>query len=427
MMFHIRRYYLLTLVMLLLGLVLTACGGGSTSSSGPITIKFYGDIPAWPSNDGMKKAVQDHFKGKYNVQFINVDWNNLDTVIQTGIVSGKPADIYFYWPAALTNIVKSQQALDLTPYLEADNSTWKKTFVPAHLELGNFNGKYYGVPSDVASSTIFVNEDLAQKLGVTIPDRMSWDQFMSINQQIKEKGGNSVYPFGIFSQWLSWLPRNALLSLANDEHKVDAYGRGQIPATDPIYTKALENTGALFKNNDVFPGGSAALSQTQDQMLAAFQQGKVVMMASVFSGTQTVEEAAKNGHFKIKAVGWPNMGTSALQLGGCDGFFIPANAPHPKEAAEVLQYYLGKDVQSIDAKYGLVPSNVQAQAEISDPVLKSVVQTAAPFAPKEVISLSPKLSQYFDKNLLQDYVLGQSASTVLGKLDQLIQEAKQSD
>ena len=90
-MFTARKWHLFTLLILFLGLALSACGG-SSSSSGPITIRFYGNIPAWPSNSAMIKAVQDHFKGKYNIQMINVDFNNLDTVIKTGLVSGNPAD-----------------------------------------------------------------------------------------------------------------------------------------------------------------------------------------------------------------------------------------------------------------------------------------------------------------------------------------------
>jgi ABC-type glycerol-3-phosphate transport system substrate-binding protein len=372
----------------------------------------------------MTKALQDHFKGKYNIQMIKVDFGNLDTVIKTGLISGNPADIYFYWPAAVKNYVDAHQALDLTPYLAANNNAWKSTFVPNDLAQGQFNGKNYDVPSDEVSNTIFVNEDLAQKLGVTIPTHMSWDQFMSINQQIKARAGNNVYPFGIFNQWLAWLPRDALLSLANDGNKLDAYKSGQLPATDPIYFKALENTGALFKDNYVFPGGKAALAETLDQVQAGFEQGKIVMMASIYSDSQKVKQLGQSGNFKVAAVDWPHMGSQSIILGGCDGFFIPANAPHPQQAAEVLQYYLGKDVQLIDARYGLVPSNADSQKSVTDPLLKSVVQNAGTISQSEVTGLSPKIGLYFQNNLLQDYVLGESASSDLGKLNQLIQQAK---
>jgi len=148
-MFTARKWHLFTLLILFLGLALSACGG-SSSSSGPITIRFYGNVTEWASQPAMTKALQDHFKGKYNIQMINVDFNNLDTVIKTGLISGNPADIYFYWPGALKSYVDAHQALDLTPYLAANNNAWKNTFVPSHLALGQYNGKFYDVPSDVS-------------------------------------------------------------------------------------------------------------------------------------------------------------------------------------------------------------------------------------------------------------------------------------
>ena len=48
---------------------------------------------------------------------------------------------------------------------------------------------------------------------------------------------------------------------------------GEMPATDPIFRTALENAGALFKKGYIYPG-DGALSATQDDIDAAFKQGK---------------------------------------------------------------------------------------------------------------------------------------------------------
>jgi len=43
--------------------------------------------------------------------------------------------------------------------------------------------------------------------------------------------------------------------------------------------------------------------------------------------------------------------------------------------------------------------------------------------PYEFVTLSTEVSNYVDKNLVPDYVLGSSADEVLGKLEQLRQQA----
>src|SRR5262245_59494834 len=78
-------------------------------------IRFYGQIDEFASTPEMVAALKDHFKNKYDIEMIKVDFGNLDTIIKTGILSGDPADIYFYWPGALRSYIDADQVLDMTP------------------------------------------------------------------------------------------------------------------------------------------------------------------------------------------------------------------------------------------------------------------------------------------------------------------------
>jgi ABC-type glycerol-3-phosphate transport system substrate-binding protein len=420
-------------------LLLAACGGSAPTAApaagtggtaapaaeqpaagGKTKIRFYANITEDASSPGMIAALQDHFKDKYEIEPIKVDFSgNLDTVIKTAIVSGDPADIYFYWPASMRSYADAGQALDLTPYLEANNGEWKKTFIPSLLELAKIDGKYYSVPTNQQSGAFFVNDTLAQQLGVSIPDQMTWEQFMSISEQIKAKG-NGVFPFAIQAQWQAWVPRNGILSLGKDANKLEALAKGEVPATDPIFRTALENAGELYKKGYVYPG-DGALTANNDEILAAFKQGKIMMVAAVFSFAQKLDQLAKEGNFTLKSVGWPLMGKQQATLGGTNGLFIPSNVKNKDAAVEVLKYYTGKDVQAINAKFGLLPST--ADIKIDDAVLAPLLKLGESIYPYEFASLSPEVSTYVDKNLLPDYVLGSSADEVLGKLEQLRQQA----
>lgn len=400
----------------------TASTGGTAeqAAAGKTKVRFYGQIDEFASTPEMVAALQEHFKDQYEIEMIKVDFGNLDTIIKTAILSGDPADIYFYWPGALRSYVDAGQALDLTPYLEADDGAWAKTFIPGNLVQGKYDDKYFAVPDDQTGAAVFVNDTLAQQLGVTIPDEMSWEQFMAICAEIKAKD-SSVFPFAIQQQWQSWLPRMGVFSLGKEAGQLEALANGEVPMTDPIFKTALENAGALYTEGYVYPG-EGALTSTMDEITAAFAQQKVVMVAAVFTTVQSLHQLATDNNFTIRAILWPQMGKEKVVLGGCNGFFVPYNTKNPEAAVEVLKVWLGKELQAINVKHGIITSN--AELEITDPNAAALAKFGDYFpTTAEFTSLSTELGNYADKNLLPDYVLGESADDVLNKMEELRQQA----
>ena len=202
---------------------------------------------------------------------------------------------------------------------------------------------------------------------------------------------------------------------------LEALGKGEVPMTDPLFKKALEGAGALYQKGYVYPG-DGALTSTMDEITAAFAQQKVVMVAAVFTTVQSLHQLATDGKFTLRSVLWPQMGKEKVVLGGCNGFFVPSNAKHPDEAVEVLKYWLGKEMQAINVKHGLITSN--AELEITDPNAAALAKFGNYFpTTAEFTSLSTEIGSYVDKNLLADYVLGASADDVLGKMEELRQQA----
>jgi ABC-type glycerol-3-phosphate transport system substrate-binding protein len=390
------------------------------AAGGKVKIRFYGKINEFTSTPEMIAALQDHFKDKYDIEMIQVDWSNLDTIVKTAILSNDPADIYFWWPGSMQTYVDGDQALDLTPYLEANGGEWKKTFIPSNLEQGKYNGKYYAVPDDQTGAAIYVNDTLAKQLGVTIPDEMTWDQFVDVCQQIKSKG-NGVFPFAIQAGHQPWIPRVAIVSLGKDAGLSEALAKGEVPMTNPIFKTALEKSGELYKNGYIYPG-DGALTATQDEMNAAFSQQRVVMLANVFTSAKTYEQMAADNKFTLRTVMWPQVSKAKVVFGGTNGWFIPSNAKHKDEAVEVLKYWLGKDLQAIQAKHGIIPSN--AEVSIPDPNIAKLAEFGNYFSTTpEFTTISAELANYVEKNMVPDYVLGESADSILNKMEALRQQA----
>lgn len=402
----------------LLALVLCIVSVVAFADSEKIKISFYGRIDEDLSTPDMVAELKDHFKDKYEIDMIQVDWGQLDRVIKTGIASGKPSDIYFYWPNLMASYVSAGQAADLTPYLEANDGEWKKTFNQEALAFGLYDGKYYSVPIIQQSVAFYANKALFEQAGVAIPEgAWSWEEFIAACRQIDEK--TDAFPFALTGQAdvQSWLIRNACLGLAKDYGIFEEWAAGEVPGDHEMYRIALENIKQLYDGKYVYPG-DGAMTVSREETKAAFIQGKAAILAEVWTEGKPVSEQCD---FEVVAIEWPRMGENLGLTGGANGFFIPVNCNNMEAAVEVLKYYLGKEVQTINAAYGLASTNVEV--EVTDPVTKKLLEFAKYVAPKEFWSINTKLIDFRDQRLQAEYLLGtMSLDDILAMQEELRQE-----
>lgn len=403
---------------MILALVLCLVTIGAMADGDKIKISFYGRIDEDLSTPDMVAELKEHFKDKYEIDMIQVDWGQLDRVIKTGIASGKPSDIYFYWPNLMASYVSAGQAADLTPYLEANDGEWKKTFIQSALDFGKYDDKYYSVPIIQQSVTFYANKALFEQAGVAVPEgAWSWEEFLDVCKQIDEK--TDAFPFALTGQAdvQSWLIRNACLGLAQDYGIYDEWATGQVPGDHEMYRVALENIKKLYDGKYVYPG-DGAMTVSREETKAAFIQGKAALLAEVWTEGKPVSEQCD---FEVVAVEWPRMGEHLGLTGGANGFFIPVNAANIDASVEVLKYYLGKEVQTINASYGLASTN--AEVEVNDPMTQKLLEFAQYVAPKEFWSINTKLIDFRDQRLQAEYLLGtMTIDEILAMQEELRQE-----
>ena len=116
----------------------------------------------------------------------SVDWNNHEMLVKTGIVNGNPYDVAFFWPERMVEFTRDNMAMDLTPYLEANNGAWKKTFNPKLLALGEVNGHYYSIPIHISGSVMYYNKAILKKYGITPP--VTIDDYVAAAKKLKGTG-----------------------------------------------------------------------------------------------------------------------------------------------------------------------------------------------------------------------------------------------
>ena len=155
----IRRRLCIALVAVL-ALVMTACGGGGSSPSGPT------EIAVW---HGYQDTEGEVFKGlidQYNKDHPDVKVSELyssnDLVLQkvlTAVRGGSAPDVAYMFGSWSPNIAKIPQIVDMAS--QVSNPDWKwDDFYPAEREAATVGDKIVGVPAlvdNIATLPLFIS------------------------------------------------------------------------------------------------------------------------------------------------------------------------------------------------------------------------------------------------------------------------------
>lgn len=371
------------------------------------TVKFYGKCVEYTSGPMMTDALEEALADKYDIESIQIDWSNQDKVIRTGIASGDPCDVYNYTPQ-LTIANFADMALDLTPYFEADPD-WKAQFNEADLAAGTTeDGKMLNVPWELNFSVILANKSALEEVIGEIPESWTYEEFLTACQSIKDAG---YWPFAnaTDNNRADWLFRNAMLSETVTAGTNAEYASGELSYTGEEATRALENVKKLYDNEYMYPGAGAVTAKN-DEIKAAFYQGKLLMMPEIAAGAKVT---ASEADFDVVAIPWPSSNTEAAILGGFNGFFIPQNCADPDAAVEVLKTFTSADIQAIHASEGYIPANVNA--EVEDEFVKSVVAQSTTLNTNEPATIS--INDYRANQLMPDLILNGGVETAIEGLE----------
>ncbi|MDI6606266.1 MAG: extracellular solute-binding protein [Candidatus Omnitrophota bacterium] len=149
------------------------------------------------------------------------------------------------------SFVKAGHILELTPYMEENNSAWKKEFFEKALAVNEFGrDNSYGVkpgiyasPIDIMTIQMLYNKGLFEKLGLN-PARppASFQEMLEIGKKLKEQNMQ-----GLVSGWgevwmIDCFANNYAFNIMGKD-KVIATIKGEVPYTDPDWVRVF----ALFK------------------------------------------------------------------------------------------------------------------------------------------------------------------------------------
>ncbi|EXX91060.1 ABC transporter substrate-binding protein [Paenibacillus darwinianus] len=404
-----KKMKVLSLVLMALMLIVTACGGNNTGSNNPANENVNANNGAAtnaeaPAEDPKEEAAADlggrvirmaawwdmtpkgetagekarlekiaEIEKKYNVkiEFVNVPFEEYMNKFTTTVLAGEPfADIVqLEYKSAIAPVLKGQ-LLPLSEFTTADNDI--NNAQKLTIKLPPLAGGEYGFDTPGLSSVgIHYNRDLFKKLG--LPDlqdvynsgEWTWDKFLEIAKQATRDTDNDgkTDTYG-FSGWTGNIVTNFAASnggkIADDE-------TGKEGLSDPRVIEALEFVNRLYnEENVVFVKGG---NKTDYNEFNTYKDGNVAMFIGYewMLGDQPFEVGVVP--MPIGPQGTKDFTYANTALGGK---FIPKGIKDPQVVYQIFEEmqdvppteeYVGQDYMeskySTEADIQMIRDNIQ--------------------------------------------------------------------
>jgi ABC-type glycerol-3-phosphate transport system substrate-binding protein len=236
-----KKLLFLLVLMVSVSMILSFSAAETTKKE--VTLTYWNRYSADPMKAGMQKLISD-FEAKY--PWIKIEENSTSdadykTALPVVLASKEPPD-FFYWYGgkALKQFVDAGLVYDLNNYYSKFG--WEKGLDPASLEVVNYDGVYYAVPTEESMTLLYVNKTKFKEMGLDYPKHdeiISWEEFLNLCEKIKNKGVTPII-LGNGDQWCSQLWSGYVIA---NNLGVDAYydvHTGKKPFNDPDVVASLD-------------------------------------------------------------------------------------------------------------------------------------------------------------------------------------------
>src|SRR4029077_5748434 len=259
-------------------------------------------------------------------------------VLQTRFAGGNPPDTWQSHPGyeLLGQYVEPGYCEEITELYKSDG--WDKAFPKGLVDLMTKDGKVYAVLAGVhRGNCLWFNKKLLEKNGVTIGDKIGFDEFFAACAKLKQAGipALGVGDSGIWAS--AQLFENTLLGVVGPQGWSDLFN-GKMKWDDPQVKKAMDY---FAKMQDYLNPDHSALSW--DQAIGALMEGKVAFSSM---GDWAQGEFVKANKKANEDYGWvSHPGTDGSFIIVADGFTLAKGAPHKEATLAWLKSIGSKDAQ----------------------------------------------------------------------------------
>jgi raffinose/stachyose/melibiose transport system substrate-binding protein len=363
-------------------LIFTLLGSLSLSASAETTVKIL-HLQKLPKALAIwQEAAQTYEKAHPGVK-IEFDYleneafkAKLPTLLQS---KDRPSLFHSWGGGVMYEQVNAGVCQDITSAISEGG--FKDTFYPAGIQNFTYQGKTYGLPTDVAPMVFWYNKELVKKAGVDPTKIKYWDDFIDAVKKCQAAGVTPLAAGGKDKWPLHFYPALLMMRVLGKEGMQAAYEGKNGGFATPGVIKAFQ----LYKDLAVLkPFQSGFLANTYPEAAGTFHDGKTAFhLMGTWDITEGRSDAADQKGLPDEKLGWfffpevkDGKGHANDIFASLNGMLVAKDAP--KETVDFLKVWLGKEVQDKMAEEGLDIPMVKGTAEvIKDQFFKQIAQEVA--------------------------------------------------
>lgn len=285
----------------------------------------------------------------------------------------------------MARFINAKLIHSLTPYLEAENGKWKKSFFNEALDVNRFTKDnqwgipegIYGIPIDVANIQMLYNKDIFKEAGITkLPQ--TWDEFIKTGEKIIKDANKQFFATGFGEVWIiNCVLRNFAFNVMGEEKFLKTL-KGEVLYSDPDWIECYSKFKEMA-DKKLFATGIVTMGNKNAERL--FATGHV---AVTFNGSWSINVyKTMNPDLNYAPMFFPKLTDNypvVIQRGAGSSFVVSENSPLKNDAIMFLKWltneknqtYLSKNTFNLPANKNSVDKLPSILEDFADDMEKTI-------------------------------------------------------
>ncbi len=337
-----------------------ADNSGKTGSSEAISVNI------WDNNQlaGLQKIADEWTETSGIPVNINVvEWDSYWTLLEAGASGGEIPDVFWMHSNTAQMYMENDILLALDDYIAADDSINLDDYYPGITELYSSGGKQYALPKDHDTIALLYNQEIFDRYNVEAPtDDWSWDDVYEAASKITEAGkADGIYGYAADTSNDQDFWYNLIYGyggfLVDTDHKTVGIGKDEAKAGMEMVRKILT---VSTPQTIVTETGTDSLFQSN--LCAMISQGSWMINAFYTAEGAANYKWAELPYCDVNGNKTCDEGERVSAYNGL-GWAAAANTKNPDAAYSLIAYFCSKEGQTKQAELGITMAGMPGVSE----------------------------------------------------------------